>query len=86
MKYIIDIPEDIRVAISQMGLLRIPDEMIRVVDKAIQHSETQDPRKGYLSIDDVMSVFDDFMCGEVDEEGIETFWEMLKDKAESEET
>lgn len=43
------------------------------------------PRTGYISIDDVMSVFDDFMCGEVDEEGTETFWEMLKDKAESEE-
>ena len=38
MKQIIDIPEDIRVAIGQMGLLRIPDEMIKVVDKAIQHS------------------------------------------------
>jgi hypothetical protein len=44
----------------------------------------QEPRKGYLSIDDVMSVFEDFMCGEVDEEGTETFLEMLKDKAESE--
>ena len=42
------------------------------------------PRTGYLSIDDVMSVFDDFMCGDVDEEGTETFWEMLKDKVESE--
>ena len=45
----------------------------------------QEPRKGYLSIDDVMSVFDDFMCGKVDEDGTETFLEMLKDKAESEE-
>lgn len=44
----------------------------------------QEPRKGYLSIDDVMSVFDDFMCGEVDEDGTDTFLEMLKDKAESE--
>lgn len=44
----------------------------------------QEPRKGCLSIDDVMSVFDDFMCGEVDEDGTETFLEMLKDKAESE--
>lgn len=38
MRIVIDIPEDIRIAIGQMGLLRIPDEMIRVVDKAIQHS------------------------------------------------
>jgi len=44
----------------------------------------QELRKGYLSIDDVMSVFDDFMCGEVDEDGTETFLKMLKDKAESE--
>ena len=44
----------------------------------------QKPRKSYLSIDDVMSVFDDFMCGEVDEDGTETFLEMLKDKAEIE--
>lgn len=44
----------------------------------------QKPKKSYISIDDVMSVFDDFMCGEVDEEGTETFLEMLKDKAESE--
>lgn len=44
----------------------------------------QEPKTGYISIDDVMSVFDDFMCGEVDEEGTDTFLEMLKDKAESE--
>lgn len=44
----------------------------------------QEPKTGYISIDDAMSVFDDFMCGE-DEEA-ETFLEMLKDKlAESEE-
>ena len=44
-----------------------------------------EPKTGYISIDDVMSVFDDFMCGEVDEDGMDTFLEMLKDKAESEE-
>ena len=43
------------------------------------------PKIGYVSVDDVMSVFDDFMCGEVDEDGMDTFLEMLKDKAESEE-
>ena len=47
-------------------------------------SVKQEPKTGYLSIDDVMSVFDDFMCGEVDEDGMDTFLEMLKDKAESE--
>lgn len=43
-----------------------------------------EPKTGYISINDVMSVFDDFMCGEVDEDGMDTFLEMLKDKAESE--
>jgi len=44
---------------------------------------TPQPKTGYISIDDVMSVFDDFMCGEVDEDGTNTFLEMLKDKVES---
>lgn len=43
-----------------------------------------EPKTGYLSIDDVMSVFDDFMRGDVDEADTETFLEMLKDRAESE--
>lgn len=38
----------------------------------------------YISIDDVMSVFNDYMRGEVDEEDTDTFLKMLKDKAESE--
>ena len=42
------------------------------------------PKGHWISIDDVMAVFDDFMCGEVDEDGMDTFLEMLKDKAESE--
>ncbi len=44
----------------------------------------QKPKTGYLSIDDAMSVFDDFMCGDADEDSTETFLKMLKDKAESE--
>lgn len=40
--------------------------------------------KTYISIDDVMSAFDDFMRGEVDENDTETFLEMLKDRAERE--
>lgn len=47
-------------------------------------SVTPQPKTGYISIDDVMSVFDDFMCGEVDEDDTDTFLKMLKDKAESE--
>ena len=37
MELIIDIDEDVRVAISRMGLLRISDEMQKKVDEAIQH-------------------------------------------------
>jgi hypothetical protein len=40
MKLIIDIDEDVRIAISRMGLLRIPDEMQQKVDKAIQWRHT----------------------------------------------
>ncbi len=36
MKLIIDIDEDVRIAITRVGLLRIPDEMQEKVDKAIQ--------------------------------------------------
>jgi hypothetical protein len=39
----------------------------------------------HISIDDAMSVFDDYMCGDIDEAGAEIFLKMLKDKAESEE-
>lgn len=42
MKLIIDIDEDVRIAISRMGLLRIPDEMQKKVDKAIQHGTSLD--------------------------------------------
>lgn len=38
----------------------------------------------YISIDNVMSVFDDYMRGDVNEDDRDTFFEMLKDKAESE--
>lgn len=42
MKLIIDIDEDVKIAISRMGLLRIPDEMQKKVDKAIQHGTPLD--------------------------------------------
>lgn len=56
---------------------KVADEIIGLLPSVTP----QEPKTGYISIDDVMSVFDDFMCGEVDEEGTETFLEMLKDKA-----
>lgn len=37
--------------------------------------------KEYISIDNVMSVFNDYMCNDIDEDGTEIFLEMLKDKA-----
>ena len=36
IELVIKIPEDIRVAITRMGLSRIPDEMQKEVDRAIQ--------------------------------------------------
>jgi hypothetical protein len=48
-------------------------------------SVTPKQKVGYISIDDAMSVFDDYMCGDIDEAGAEIFLKMLKDKAESEE-
>ena len=36
VELVIKIPEEIRIAISRMGLLRIPDEMQKKVDRAIQ--------------------------------------------------
>lgn len=42
MRILIDIDEDVRIAISRMGLLRIPDEMQKKVDKAIQHGTPLD--------------------------------------------
>lgn len=46
--------------------------------------ESEKSMTEYISIDDVMSVFNDYMRGEVDEEDTDTFLKMLKDKAESE--
>lgn len=74
MKVLIDIPEDIRVAIGQMGLLRIPDEMQKKVDKAIQHGtpleqirdevnklkKVSDGNKVYVGINDMLDIIDKY--------------------------
>ena len=74
MKLIIDIPEEVRIAISQMGLLRIPDEMQKNVDKAIQHGtpleqirdevnklkKVSDGNKVYVGINDVLDIIDKY--------------------------
>lgn len=49
MKLIIDIDEDVRIAISRMGLLRIPDEMQKKVDKAIQSGTPLDKTLNEIS-------------------------------------
>ncbi len=86
MRIMIDISKDRYDEIMSMdwkNCRRIFDEEIRAIHdgKVLE----QEPKTGYISIDDVMSVFDDFMCGEVDEDGTNTFLGMLIDKAESEE-
>ena len=71
---------------NTLDFLPTNNEANQIIDSfdRVTCSIKQEPKKGYISIDDAMSVFDDFMCGEVDENGMETFFEMLKDKAESE--
>ena len=49
MKLIIDIPEDVRIAITRMGLLRISDEMQIKVDKAIQRGIPLDKIRAEIS-------------------------------------
>lgn len=48
MKLIIDIDEDVRIAITRVGLLRIPDEMQKKVDKAIQSGAPLDKIRAEL--------------------------------------
>lgn len=64
MKLIIDIDEDVRIAISRMGLLRIPDEMQKKVDKAIQHG-TPLSKGHWILIDKELSRYKCSKCGEV---------------------
>ena len=86
MKLIIDIPEDVRIAISRMGLLRTPDEMQKKVDKAIQHG-TPIP-KGHGRLIDADAMWDIYHSNDYD------FYEALDDaptiieadKAEAEDT
>lgn len=79
MGNLMSIPYDFDRSITEKDVSESMDKI-----RELPRVTPQKPKTGYISIDDVMSVFDDFMCGEVDEEGTETFLEMLKDKAESE--
>ena len=55
-------------------------EVVKWLDNIISRNSAR-----YISIDNVMSVFDDYMRGDVNEDDRDTFFEMLKDKVESEE-
>ena len=73
MQIIIDIDEDVKVAIDRMGLLRIPDEMQKKVDRAIQRSVPIPEHHGRLidadALIDSLSASDrDMYCKAVIEE------------------
>lgn len=74
MRLIIDIPEDIRIAITRMGLLRISDEMQKKVDKAIQHGTPLPKGHGRLGDLDALEkeIVNGIKAGNY-EEGYETF-------------
>ena len=55
IELVIKIPEEIRVAISRMGLLRIPDEMQKKVDRAIQRGTPLPKGHGKLKDADKIS-------------------------------
>ena len=80
MQIVIDIDDNLYTRLFDNGVDNYDDavDMAKAIRKGTPIS------KGLISITDVMSVFDDYMCGEVDEDGMETFLEMLKDKTESE--
>ena len=50
MELVINIDEDVRIAITRMGLLRISDEMLKKVDKAIQQGTPLPKGHGRLMI------------------------------------
>lgn len=81
LELVIKIPEDIRAAIGQMGLLRIPNEMTRVVDKAIQHG-TPLP-KGHGRLIDADNI-DNHIIGHVDTRSCPTIIEADKGSEDKE--
>lgn len=74
MELIINIDEDVRIAITRMGLLRIPDEMQKKVDKAIQHGVPLPKGHGRLGDLDALEkeIVNGIKAGNY-EEGYETF-------------
>ena len=54
IELVIKIPEEIRIAISRMGLLRISDEMQKKVDRAIQRGTPLPKGHGDLKDADMM--------------------------------
>ena len=74
MKIVIDIPKGLYYSVVD----GCADECTKALQSAFKNG-TPLP-KGLIQINDAMSVFDDFMCGDVDEDGMETFYEMLKER------
>ena len=56
-------------------------ELLRKERPQLVILEPERPKGEWITIADVMSVFDDFMRGDVDENDTETFLLMLKDRA-----
>ena len=86
MKLIIDIDEDVRVAITRMGLLRIPDEMQKDVDRAIQRGTPLPKGHGRLIYaDEIIKSCDRVIkFGKADKDGKHPISaEIVKEKVES---
>ena len=54
IELVIKIPEEIRVAITRMGLLRLPDEMQKKVDEAIQRGTPLPKGHRFIDADEIL--------------------------------
>ena len=78
MKILVEIDEARFKDIQRIAEVQLERNHFRTAEQIIANG-TPLP-KGLIPINDVMSVFDDFMCGDVDEDDMETFYEMLKER------
>lgn len=84
MKLIIDIDENVRITITRMGLLRIPDEMKKKVDKAIQSGRPLDNvlNKIRAKLHETAEMHDDGDCY-LRDEWIDEYFDEYKTEIES---
>lgn len=74
----------------EMGIESVCDEIkekarpdfINLCEEEQKPYVTPHPKSGYISIDDALSAFNDFMCNDIDVEGTAVFLELLKDRIE----